>query len=216
MSGAAQVPASSRIPLLCAIVAGAAVPLSFLGTQDRFTWLLESLPVIVGLPLAVALWPRYRLSNLLCVLLVVHAIVLVVGGHYTYAKVPAGDWVRDWFGWQRNNYDKLGHFLQGFEPAILTREILRRWSPFAKAPRSRLLPVLCVAAPLAFSALYEIIEWELALASGEGADAFLGTQGDPWDTQSDMGMALLGAVCALLLLSRLHDRSMAAVERERG
>ncbi|WP_293861876.1 DUF2238 domain-containing protein [uncultured Alsobacter sp.] len=206
---------ASRVPLACAILAAAALPLSYVGTQDRFTWLLESLPVIVGLPLAVALWPRYRLSNLLCILLLLHAIVLVVGGHYTYAKVPLGDWARDWFGWQRNNYDKVGHALQGFEPAILTREILKRWSPFASAPRSRLLPILCVAAPLAFSGLYEIIEWQVALASGEGADAFLGTQGDPWDTQSDMGFALLGAVTALLLLSRVHDRSMAAAERAR-
>jgi putative membrane protein len=207
---------SVRLPLACAVLAAAAIPLSFIGTQDRFTWLLESLPVIVGLPVAVALWPRYRLSNLLCVLLLVHAIVLVVGGHYTYAKVPLGDWTRDWFGWQRNNYDKVGHFLQGFEPAILTREILRRWSPFAAAPRSRLLPVLCIAAPLAFSAFYELIEWQVALATGEGADAFLGTQGDPWDTQSDMGFALVGAVCALLMLARAHDRSMRVAEQERA
>jgi putative membrane protein len=188
-----------------------AVPLSFVGAEDRFTWLLESLPVIVGLPLVLVLWPRRRLSNLLCGLLALHALVLLVGGHYTYARVPLGDWARDWFGWQRNNYDKIGHFLQGFEPAILTREILLRWSPFATAPRSRLLPVLCVAAPLAFSALYEIIEWQVALATGGGGDAFLGTQGDPWDTQSDMAFALLGAITALLLLSGWHDRSIRAV-----
>jgi putative membrane protein len=202
--------ASARLPVVLGLLAAVAVPVSFAGTADRFTWLLESLPVIVGLPVIVLLWRRYRLSNLLCVLLFIHALVLLLGGHYTYAQVPLGEWARGWFGWQRNNYDKVGHFLQGFEPAILTREILLRWSPFAQAPRSRLVPMLCVAAPLAFSALYEIIEWQVALATGAGADAFLGTQGDPWDTQSDMAFALLGALCAVLLLRRWHDRSMAA------
>jgi len=160
---------------------------------------------------------------------------LIVGGHYTYARVPLGDWAMEWFGWTRNNYDKIGHFAQGFVPAILTREILLRtsplggWSPTSgragedaqKEPArrsgstlmkpSRWLGFLCVSVCLAFSALYELIEWWVAVASGAGADDFLGTQGYAWDTQSDMAWALAGAIVALLICSRGHDRSLTRV-----
>jgi len=144
-------------------------------------------------------------------------VVLIVGGHYTYARVPLGDWAMHAFGWTRNNYDKLGHFTQGFVPAILTREILLRSSPLGPTPGrtrgkpSRWLPFLVVSVCLAFSACYELIEWLTAVSTGAAAEDFLGTQGDPWDTQTDMAFALIGAICALAVMSRLHDRSLARI-----
>ncbi len=204
---------SGRFPAALGLVMLVVLPLSAIGAADLFTWVLETLPVMIGLPLLAATWRSHPLSRLLYGLIFVHGLILIVGGHYTYAQVPLGEWARGWFGWDRNNYDKLGHFAQGFVPALLTREVLLRWSPFAAAPRSRLLPILCVSVPLAFSALYEIIEWLVAVASGEGADAFLGTQGYAWDTQSDMGFALVGAVVALLLMPRAHDRSIGRLTR---
>jgi len=195
--------------------------------HDYFTWFLEIVPVFIGLPVAFAVQRRFPLSNLLLVLLWWHCVILIFGGHYTYARVPLGDWAMHWFGWTRNNYDKLGHFAQGFVPAILTREILIRTSPlgaasaFAKATAdkqgnglvkpSRWLPFLVVCVCLAFSALYELIEWLTAVTSGAAADDFLGTQGDPWDTQTDMAMALVGAIVAVVVMPRWHDRSLARV-----
>lgn len=182
--------------------------------HDFFTWFLEVVPVLAGVPLIVALRRRFPLSTLLLVLVWLHAVILIFGGHYTYAKVPLGDWVSGWFGWPRNNYDKLGHFAQGFVPAILTREILLRTSPLrdrGDGSPSRWLSFLAVSVCLAFSAFYELVEWLTAVASGSAADDFLGTQGYAWDTQTDMAMALVGAIAALLLLSRVHDRSLAAL-----
>lgn len=195
--------------------------------HDCFTWALEVAPIFIGLPVAFAVQRRFPLSSLLLVLLWVHAVILIVGGHYTYARVPLGDWAMEWFGWTRNNYDKIGHFAQGFVPAILTREILLRTSPLgrngnvagtadpgpasarpATARPSRWLGFLCVSVCLAFSAFYELIEWWVAVASGAAADDFLGTQGYAWDTQSDMAWALAGAIIALVTCSRLHDRSL--------
>ena len=173
---------------------------------DRMTWALENAPVWIGL---VAWWTtrrRFQLSRLCLSLLAIHAVILMVGGYYTYAKVPVGDWVRESLGLARNHYDRLGHFAQGFVPAILVRELLLR---VAKLPRSAWLPVLVVCVCLAFSAFYEFIEWWTALLSGAAAEAFLGTQGDPWDTQWDMFLALVGATVSLVTLSRAHDRSMA-------
>ena len=181
---------------------------SWVNPHDRFTWWLEVAPAVIGVPLIWAVRKRCPLSTLLLVLIYLHAVVLLVGGHYTYALVPAGEWAKAWFGWQRNNYDKLGHFAQGFVPAILTREILLRASPLRG---SRWLGFLVGCVCLAFSAFYELIEWATAMLTGSAAEAFLGTQGDPWDTQTDMLMALLGAVAALTLLTRWHDRSVAAV-----
>ena len=192
---------------------------SLVRPHDYFTWFLEVAPVLVGLPVALAMQRRFPLSTLLLVLLWWHSVVLIVGGHYTYARVPLGDWMSHWFGWARNNYDKIGHFAQGFVPAILAREILLRTSPLRPAQGgplrdrgdgrpSRWLGFLCGSVCLAFSAFYELVEWRVAVASGSAADDFLGTQGDPWDTQSDMAFALIGAVCALALLSRWHDRSL--------
>lgn len=180
--------------------------------HDSFTWFLEVVPVLIGVPLMVALRRRFPLSTLLLVLVWWHCVVLIVGGHYTYARVPLGDWAMQWFGWSRNNYDKIGHFAQGFVPAILAREILLRTSPLGNrgdGRPSRWLGFLCGSVCLAFSALYELIEWWVAVASGAAAEDFLGTQGYVWDTQSDMAWALGGAVASLALLSRWHDRSMA-------
>lgn len=181
---------------------------TWINPHDRLTWWLESFPVVLGVPLILIFGKRFPLSNLLLVLLWLHCVLLVVGGHYTYAHVPLGEWARGWFGWPRNNYDKLGHFAQGFVPAILTRELLIRTSPLRG---SKWLGFLVVCVCLAFSACYELIEWWTAVAEGGAADDFLGTQGYVWDTQSDMLMALIGAVVAMLVLPKWHDRSLAAV-----
>ncbi|CAN7501532.1 DUF2238 domain-containing protein [Rhizobacter sp. LjRoot28] len=173
---------------------------------DRATWLLEVLPVLVAVPLLGATYRRYPLTRLLYVGIFLHALVLMLGGAYTYARVPLGFELAEWFGLQRNPYDKIGHFFQGFVPALVTREILLRGEHVA-GPRMRAFLVICVV--LAISASYEFIEWGAALAMGQGADEFLGTQGDPWDTQSDMFLALIGAVAALALFSRWHDRQLA-------
>ena len=180
--------------------------------HDRLTWVLETVPVMIGVPVLVWTRPRFPLTPLLYRLLVLHAVILVVGGHYTYAQVPLGFWVQDLFELSRNHYDRLGHLAQGFVPAILVREILARASPLAG---SRWLPVLTVSACLAFSAFYELIEWWGALIFGDSASAFLGTQGDPWDTQWDMFLALTGAFVALTWLSRLHDHQMNQVAGSR-
>lgn len=174
---------------------------------DRMTWAMENAPVWIGI--AAWLWTRkqFQLSRLCFALFTLHAIILMVGGYYTYAKVPLGDWVRDGLGLARNHYDRLGHFAQGFIPAIFVRELLIR---VAKLPRSRWIPVLVVSVCLAFSACYEFIEWWTALLTGDAATDFLGTQGDPWDTQWDMFLALCGAIVAQLTLAKIHDRSMRA------
>ncbi|MFJ3981283.1 DUF2238 domain-containing protein [Streptomyces fungicidicus] len=194
-----------RLPAVLVAVVAAALMASAWGAKDPTTWLLETVWVMAGLPLAILLRRRFPVSGLLCGLLAVHALVLIVGGHYTYAEVPAGDWVRDWFGLDRNPYDRFGHLMQGFVPAILVRELLVRTSPLRG---SRWLAPLAVCACLAFSAVFEMLEWAAAVIGGQAADAFLATQGDVWDTQWDMFCALIGATCSLLLLSRLHDRSL--------
>ena len=173
--------------------------------HDRFTWFLEVAPVLVGLPILVAIYRRFRFTSLAYTLIAIHAVILMVGGHYTYAEVPLGYWLQDWLAFSRNHYDRIGHLAQGFIPAIIVREILIRRSPLR---RSRWLPFVVVSICLAFSALYELIEWWTAVATGEAAEAFLGTQGDVWDTQWDMMLALIGAIVALLMLSRLHDREL--------
>lgn len=221
-----------RLVWFCALLAPV-LAWSAVAPHDTFTWFLEVLPIFIGLPIALAVQKRFPLSSLLLGLLWLHSVILIVGGHYTYARVPLGDWAMSWFGWTRNNYDKLGHFAQGFVPAILTREILLRtsplglgWSPASGRAKSeqpvlrpgsttgrpsRWLPGLVVSVCLAFSALYELLEWAVAVWSGEAADDFLGTQGYAWDTQTDMALALVGAVAALLLLAKAHDRSLGKV-----
>jgi putative membrane protein len=176
---------------------------------DRVTWVLEIFPCIIGAAVMWATRYRFPLTNLLYILILIHGVVLIVGGAYTYARVPLGFWMQDWFSFARNNYDKIGHFMQGFVPAIIARELfIRKW----RIPSRPLIVFLALSVCLAFSAFYELIEWAAALALGQGADEFLGTQGDPWDTQSDMGFALLGAIMALLVLSAWHDRQIADLE----
>ena len=192
--------------LLLAVVAVLVV--SAISPFERYTWWLEVAPVLIGLPLLLASGRSFRLTPLAYVLIALHACVLCVGGHYTYARVPLGSWVQEWLGWERNPYDRLGHLFQGFVPAILARELLLRRSPLV---RGKWLAFLVVCVCLAISALYELIEWGTALVSGEAAESFLGTQGDVWDTQWDMFLALCGAVAALSLLARRHDRQLAAL-----
>jgi len=178
---------------------------SGIGPHDYATWWLEVTPALVA---AAALWftrERFPLTRLTYVLILVHCIILVVGGHYTYAEVPLGEWVRDAFDQSRNNYDKLGHFAQGFIPAIVAREILIRLNVI-NFPSWRNFLIVCLC--LAISAIYELIEWWVALLSAEAADAFLGTQGYVWDTQSDMAWALFGAILALVVLGSWHDRQL--------
>ncbi|MFI1804925.1 DUF2238 domain-containing protein [Streptomyces griseus] len=201
-----------RLPAVLAFAVAGALVVSWFGAADPTTWLLETVWVMAGLPAAILLRRRFPLSGLLCGLLAAHALVLIVGGHYTYAEVPAGDWVRDWLGWERNPYDRFGHLVQGFVPAVLVRELLVRTSPLRG---SRWLAPLTVCVCLAFSAFFEMLEWLAAVTGGEAADAFLGTQGDVWDTQWDMFCALIGAISALLLLSRAHDRALARLRRDR-
>lgn len=181
---------------------------SAIAPKDYPTWFLEVVPALIGVVLMALTWKRFRLTGLLYTLILLHSIVLMVGGHYTYAEVPLFDWIKPFFGFERNNYDKLGHFMQGFVPAILAREILlRRQIVNGNGWRNFLIVSIC----LAFSAFYELIEWAVALFSGQAAEAFLGTQGYVWDTQTDMAMALIGAISALLLLSRWHDHALAKI-----
>lgn len=189
---------------LLAIVAAVFV-WSGIKPHDRFTWVLEVFPVLIGLPVIIYIYPRFRFTPLVYTLMALHAIILMVGGRYTYAEVPLGFQMQEWFGWARNHYDRIGHFAQGFVPAMVAREVLIRQSPLQG---TRWLPFFVICFALAISAVYELIEFWTALATGEQAEAFLGTQGDPWDTQWDMMLALLGAGSALLLLARWHDRQL--------
>ncbi|MBL8426290.1 MAG: DUF2238 domain-containing protein [Dechloromonas sp.] len=192
---------------LLAIVVVALIA-SGIAPTDRLTWLMEVAPVLIALPLMIATRHSYPLTLLLTVLITIHALVLIGGGAYTYAHVPFGFWLQDILGTLRNPYDKIGHFMQGFVPAMVAREILLR-GDFVRG--RRMTAFLCVCVAMAISACYELIEWAAAVALGQGADEFLGTQGDVWDTQSDMFMALIGASTALLLLARWHDRQLAAL-----
>jgi len=194
------------VPAVLLVLALAALGVSAIGPNDRLTWLLEVSPVLAGAPILVFTYRRFPLSHLVYTLLFLHSVILVVGGHYTYAEVPLGFWAQDFFDLSRNPYDRLGHFAQGFVPALLAREILTPWSPLGD---SRWLPFLVVCICLAFSAVYELFEWGSALVLGRSASQFLGTQGDVWDTQWDMFLALIGATLALIVLGKAHDKSMA-------
>ena len=183
---------------------------SAIGPYDTLTWVLEVAPAVIGAVILLATRRSFPLTPLVYVLVLLHCIVLMIGGHYTYAEVPAFDWLRDITGGTRNNYDKLGHFLQGFVPALVAREILLRNSVVASnAWRNFFIVCFC----LAFSAFYELIEWLAALLSEQAAESFLGTQGYAWDTQSDMAWALSGALLALALLGRWHDKQLAKLAR---
>jgi putative membrane protein len=178
---------------------------SAISPEDYFTWVLEVLPALIGLIVLALTYKKFKLTDLTYFLILVHCIILMVGGHYTYAKVPLFDWIKDFFNLSRNNYDKVGHFVQGFIPAIIAREVfvrknvinIRDWLNFL---------VVCFC--LALSAFYELIEWWVAELSGESAESFLGTQGYIWDTQSDMALALIGSITALIFLSKIHDKQL--------
>jgi putative membrane protein len=202
-------PTRNECRLLVAIVTVALVA-SGLVAPDRFTWFLEIVWILIGLPLVYYNWSRFPLTRLLCWLLMVHALVLIHGGTDTYAQAPLGFWIRDaldalGLGIRRNPWDRIGHFMQGFVPAILTRELLLRWTPLR---RGGWLVYLVLASCLSFSAFFELIEWWSAVAFGADADAFLATQGDVWDTQWDMFTCLIGAAVSLVVWTRLHDREL--------
>ncbi len=181
---------------------------SGIGPKDYFTWALEVAPAIIGFIIIAVTYNKFRLTNILYLFILLHCIVLMIGGHYTYAEVPLFDYLKPIFGFERNNYDKVGHFMQGFVPAIIAREILIRKKILNS---NKWLNFLVVSICLAISAFYELIEWFVAVLSGEDAEAFLGTQGYVWDTQTDMAVALVGAVSALIILTRLHDKQLKKV-----
>ena len=195
----------SQVLVLAAVVLVVLLALSGLRPFDRTTWMLEVFPVVIALPVLWATYHRFPLTNLLYFFIFLHALVLMLGGAYSYARVPLGFYLADWLDLSRNPYDKIGHFFQGFVPALVAREILVR-GRFVRGRKMLAFVVVCIV--LAISALYELIEWAAALILGQGADEFLGTQGDPWDTQSDMFLALIGGIAALLLFSRPHDRQI--------
>jgi len=193
---------------LAAIVVAALI-VSGIAPYDRLTWLMEVAPVLIALPLIAATRKTYPLTTLLSVLIAAHCLVLIAGGAWTYARVPVGFWLQDLLGTVRNPYDKIGHLMQGFVPALVAREILLR-GDYVRG--RRMSGFLCICIALAISACYELIEWAAAVSLGQGADEFLGTQGDVWDTQSDMLMALIGSSTAIVLLSRWHDRQLARLK----
>jgi putative membrane protein len=202
---------SARSFWIMVAVAAAAVVVSGLGPRDRATWWMEVAPVLIAVPILAATRRRFPLTPLLYALVALHACVLSLGGHYTYAEVPLGFWAKDALGLARNHYDRVGHLMQGFVPALVAREILLRTSPLRPG---RWLFTLVTAVALAMSAIYEFVEWWAAVLLGQGADAFLGTQGDPWDTQWDMFMAFCGAMLAQALLARVQGRQLARMEAE--
>ena len=196
---------SPRWPLCLLVPVLAVIVWSGVAPFDRLTWLLELAPGFAGLGLMAWTWRRFPLTPLVASLIAIHIIILAIGGHYTYALVPAGNWVRDWLGLTRNHYVRLGHLAQGFVPAMIARELFIRHNVIAKRAW---MPFLIVCVCLAISATYELFEWGTALILGQASDAFLGTQGDVWDTQTDMFLAGVGAVSALILLPRWHDRQL--------
>ena len=191
------------------VIGALALIVSGIAPAERMTWWLEVFPIFIAVPVLLATRRRFPLTRLLYWLILVHALILMLGGHYTYAKVPLGFWMEDWFGFTRNHYDRIGHFAQGFVPALVAREILLRRSPLE---RGKWLFFIVTSICLAVSACYEFVEWGAALAGGSSADAFLGTQGDVWDTQWDMFMALIGALTAQLVFARVQDRQIATIE----
>jgi putative membrane protein len=198
-----------RLPLILLLLVLVVLVWSGIGPYDRLTWLLEVLPVLIAIPLLLLTARRMPLTPLAYVLIAVHALILMYGGHHTYALTPFGDWLREVFGFSRNHYDRIGHLMQGFGPAIIARELLLRTSPLRPG---KWLFALVTLSILGVSACYEFTEWWAALAGGDAAGAFLGTQGDVWDTQWDMFLAGCGAIAAQLLLGRLHDRQILALD----
>ncbi len=194
---------AASLALMAILLASAA------GAFDLSTWVMEIAPILIALPVMAMTWRRFPLTSLLYVLIFLHALVLIYGGHYTYARAPLGFWIEQALSLSRNPYDKIGHFMQGFVPFVVAREVLLRTS----RSNRHMAAFLSICVAMAVSAWYELIEWAAALALGQGADEFLGTQGDPWDTQSDMFFAFIGALVAMLAVSRVHDRHIAHLSR---
>jgi putative membrane protein len=206
MTGAAR---DARLPWALFAVVAVVLVVSGIRPYDRGTWWAEVAPVLIAAPILVATSRRFPLTTLLYVLIAIHAVILIVGGAYTYARVPFGFWLQDLFGFERNPYDRLGHFVQGFVPVLIAREVLLRNRVLRPG---RMAAFLCVCVALAVSAAYELVEWAAAVVAGDGSVEFLGTQGDPWDAQADMLMALIGAVVALAALAGVQDRQIARLE----
>lgn len=201
---------SSRYPLVLLLIVMVFCLWSGISPKDtRLTWILETAPFFMALPVMLFTYRRFPLTDLTYTLIAVHAMILMLGAHYSYAKVPLGFWMQDWFGWTRNNYDKIGHLMQGFGPTIYVREIVSRTSPLK---RGKWLGFFSVAVPLAFSAIYEIIEWLASLTDPTDTEAFLGTQGYIWDTQSDMFLCLVGSLIALAVLTKVHNRYLSGMD----
>jgi len=197
-------------PILFSVCTLAILLISFVFTFDRMTWVLEVFPILLGFPILFFTYKRFPFTRLIYSLLLIHFIILAVGGIYTYAEVPLGYWMQDWFGFSRNNYDKIGHFAQGFVPALLIRELLLRTSPLKQG---KWLSVIVVSICLAISAFYELIEWWVSAIQGASAEDFLGTQGYIWDAQSDMLFALTGAIIALVVFSKYQNKRILNVKK---
>jgi putative membrane protein len=197
------------VPRVQLAAVGAVFVWSFIGCHDVFTWCLEVLPAVIGIPALIWLYPRLRFTNLVYGLIGIHASILMIGGHYTYAEMPVFNWIKDWLHLDRNYYDRLGHFAQGFVPAMIAREVLLQRTALQ---RGKLLNYLIFSCCMAISAMYELFEFAAAKLTGTAADAFLGSQGDVWDTQWDMTWCLIGTVCSLVLMSGLHDRALSKLK----
>ncbi len=204
---------STRINAALVAIFAIALVWSAIRPHDYFTWILEVFPALIAVVILLATYRRFPLTTIAYVLICIHAMILMAGGHYTYAEVPLGYWMQHAFGLVRNDYDRIGHFAQGFVPAIVSREILIRLGVVKKRGWLFFI-VVCIC--LAISAAYELLEWRVAVASGAKSDAFLGTQGDPWDTQEDMATALVGAIVGQLVLARWHNRQIDAIEERRA
>lgn len=202
-----------RLLLFLVLVVAAALLASGIAPADRLTWWMEVAPVLIAAPILAATYRRFPLTDLLYILIALHALVLILGGAYTYSHVPLGNWLQELLGLARNPYDKIGHFMQGFVPALLAREILLRGG---YVTARRMLGFLSVCVALSVSAAYELIEWWAALIMGQGADEFLGLQGDEWDAQADMFFALIGAIVAVIGLARVQDRQVRELDRSRS
>lgn len=201
--------ASPALPASLLAIVTVALVVSGIAPADRLTWFLEVVPVLMAAPLLIATARSFPLTPLVYCVIALHSLVLILGGHYTYAQVPLGFWMQDWFDFTRNHYDRIGHFMQGFGPALIARELLLRTSPLAPG---KWLFTLVLLSVLGISACYEFTEWWAALAGGDAAGAFLGTQGDVWDTQWDMFMAGIGALVAQVTVDRVHDRQLLRID----
>ena len=206
-------PASRRLALLFLLIFSIMLIRSSIHPHDSFVWFLEILPAAIGVCVMIFVSSSFRFTNLVNSLVFVHCLILLIGAHYTYAEVPIFNQIRDIFHFKRNNYDKIGHFAQGFIPVLIVREVLIRLRIISMNINKYVLPYICISITLSYSALYELLEWAVAKATGTAADAFLGTQGDVWDTQSDMFCCLIGSIVSLILFTNLHDRYISRIEQ---